>query len=120
MEIEDAQIGQTLYFVGDYYDEDLKINNPVLMRGTVIGVYLESESIKVQWDDNPTDDDDEQSAYFFFPNKEQAISAYIDRHTEDLIAQSLVMQTAEVKAELLCCGVNALYKDIENVNEENN
>lgn len=91
MEYEDAEIGQTVYFVGDDYDKALKINSPVLMQGVITGVYSDSESIAVQWVENHIGEDDEQGDCFFFLTKEEAIADYISRHTEDLITQALRM-----------------------------
>ena len=92
MTTDEAKIGQTVFFVADDYDTELRINRPILLQGTVIGVYEDSESIQVKWKENPTDEEDEQGDCFFFPTKEEAIADYIHRHTEDLVQQALMMK----------------------------
>ena len=92
MEVKDAKLGQAVFFVSDEYDEDLRINRPILLQGTVIGVYEDSESIQVEWKENPTDEEDEQGDCFFFPTKEEAVAEYIHRHTEDLVQQAIMME----------------------------
>ena len=91
MEAKDAKLGQAVFFVSDEYDDDLRINRPILMQGIVKEIDEEYELLTVEWVENPTDEDEDQGACFFFPTKEEAISDYIQRHTEDLIQQALLM-----------------------------
>lgn len=92
MTTDEASVGQTVFFVSDEYDQALRINRPILLQGTVIGVYEDSGSIQVEWKENPTDEEDEHGDCFFFPTKEEAIVDYIHRHTEDLVQQALMME----------------------------
>jgi len=91
MDIQDAKIGQVVYFVADDYDEQYHINVSILQKGTVTAIYEDTESIEVEWDNNPTDEDEEQAADFFFATKQEAIADYIRRHTDDLVEQALAM-----------------------------
>ena len=91
MDIQNAKIGQVVYFVADDYDEQYHINVSILQKGTITAIYEDTESIEVEWVNNPAGEDEEQADDFFFATKQEAIADYIRRHTDDLVEQALAM-----------------------------